>query len=81
MISVLEGVLVDIRMNPTIDDSEIWIRPSNTSTWFITYDHVVEVIMSKGDQVQLGSLFGTPSFIQQHTNLHEEWCIEETVKP
>lgn len=107
VVSVSEGIVVDVRRNPTIDDFEIWIKPSNNATWLIIYDHVVEVTISKGDQVQTGSLlgtiglgnrvelqvnddqniahcplqFGTSSFIQQHMNLYEEWCVEETVTP
>lgn len=107
VVSVSEGIVVDVRMNPTIDDFEIWIKPSNNATWLIIYDHVVEVAISKGDHVQVGALlgtiglgnrvelqvnddhnvahcplqFGTPNFIQQHTNLYEEWCVEETVIP
>lgn len=39
-------------------DYEIRIRPTATSQWLIIYDHVLEVTISEGDNVQQGDILG-----------------------
>ncbi|WP_299314276.1 peptidoglycan DD-metalloendopeptidase family protein [uncultured Aquimarina sp.] len=105
--SVSDGVVEDIRLNINIDDFEVWIKPNNNSRWLIIYDHVLDINISIGDQVNAGQTigiigignrtelqvndvqnvahcplqFGTQSFVQQHINFSEDWCIAETVIP
>lgn len=57
--SVSDGIVEDIRMNSNIDDFEIWIKPNDNSTWLIIYDHIVDVNLSLGDQVDAGQILGS----------------------
>ena len=57
--SVSEGVVVDIRGNPNIDDYEIWVRPSDLSKWLIIYDHILNIEVSIGDQIAINQTIGT----------------------
>ncbi|WP_282079978.1 hypothetical protein [Aquimarina algiphila] len=56
--SVSDGVVEDIRMNSNIDDLEIWIKPNDNSTWLIIQDHILDVNVSLGDQVDAGQILG-----------------------
>ncbi|SEK81481.1 Peptidase family M23 [Aquimarina amphilecti] len=56
--AVSDGVVEDIRMNINIEDFEVWIKPSNNSNWLIIYDHVLDINISVGDQVDAGQIIG-----------------------
>lgn len=52
------GKVEKIIMNDGVLDYEIHIRPISGSEWLIIYDHVLDVTISKGDNVQQGAILG-----------------------
>jgi hypothetical protein len=56
--SVCQGYVEDIRLNDNFPDYEVWIKPSTKSVWRIIYDHVLNLNISDGDDVNPGDILG-----------------------
>ncbi len=57
--SVCKGYIEDIRLNDNTPDYEVWIKMSSNSVWTIIYDHVLNLNISKDDNVNPGDILGT----------------------
>ena len=58
VISCSNGFVEKIIRNTAFSDYEIHIRPSSRSEWIIIYDHVKDINLSEGDNVEPGTLLG-----------------------
>ncbi|HNW56898.1 MAG TPA: M23 family metallopeptidase [Bacteroidales bacterium] len=56
--SVCRGYIEDIRLNDNFPDYEIWIKTSSNSVYRLIYDHVLNLTVSKGDDVEAGEVLG-----------------------
>jgi hypothetical protein len=52
------GVVIEIFQNPGLTDYEIMVKPTEDSVWLIIYDHVLDVTISVGDNVEAGTILG-----------------------
>lgn len=57
--SACKGYIEDIRLNDNTPDYEVWIKMSSNSVWKIIYDHVLNLNISKDDNVNPGDILGT----------------------
>ena len=57
--SACKGYIEEIRLNDNFPDYEVWIKLSSNSIWTIIYDHVLNVSISKNDDVNPGDILGT----------------------
>jgi hypothetical protein len=56
--SVCKGYIEEIRLNDNFPDYEVWIKMSSNSVWRIIYDHVLNLNIKKGDNVNPGDKLG-----------------------
>jgi hypothetical protein len=56
--SACKGYIEEIRLNDNFPDYEVWIKMSSNSIWTIIYDHVLNLNISKNDNVNPGDLLG-----------------------
>lgn len=56
--AVCKGYIEDIRLNDNFPDYEVWIKMSSNSVYRIIYDHVLNLNISKGDNVDPGNILG-----------------------
>ena len=56
--STCKGYIEDIRLNDNFPDYEVWIKMSSNSAWRIIYDHVLNLNISKNDNVNSGDILG-----------------------
>ena len=56
--AVCKGYIEDIRMNDNFPDYEIWIKMSSSSVYRIIYDHVLNLNISEGDNIDPGDVLG-----------------------
>jgi len=54
-----KGYIEDIRFNDNTPDYEVWIKMSSNSVWRIIYDHVLNLNISKNDDVNPGDILGS----------------------
>lgn len=52
------GKVGEILQNEGFSDVEIHIKPTSVSEWTLIYDHVKEVMVSKGQFVEAGTILG-----------------------
>lgn len=57
--SVCQGEVENIMVNSNFPDYEVWIKLSGNSAWRIIYDHVLNPMISVGDEVSPGTILGT----------------------
>lgn len=57
--SVCQGYIEEIRLNDNFPDYEVWVKLSSNSVWKIIYDHVLNLNISAGDNVNPGDILGT----------------------
>jgi hypothetical protein len=56
--SVCKGYIEEIILNDNFPDYEVWIKMSSNSVWTIIYDHVLNLTISKGGNVNPGDILG-----------------------
>ncbi len=56
--SVCKGYVEKILSNDNFPDYEVWIKMSSNSAWTIIYDHVLNLNISNGDEVNPGDILG-----------------------
>jgi hypothetical protein len=56
--SACKGYVEEIRLNDNFPDYEVWIKMSSNSVWTIIYDHVLNLTISKDDNVNPGDILG-----------------------
>jgi hypothetical protein len=56
--SSCSGYVEDVRLNDNFPDYEVWIRPASNSAWRLIYDHVLDLTISKGDNIEAGDDMG-----------------------
>ncbi len=61
VISAIDGVVAKVIKQSDSNDSEVWIRPSQWSIWTISYDHLTNLQVKKGDKVTAGQTIGNPT--------------------
>jgi hypothetical protein len=66
--SACKGYIEEIRLNDNFPDYEVWIKMSSNSIWRIIYDHVLNLNISKNDNVNPGDILGTVG-IENRTEL------------
>ncbi|MCX6334753.1 MAG: hypothetical protein NT092_10705 [Bacteroidia bacterium] len=57
--SVCKGYIEEIRLNDNFPDYEVWIKMSSNSIWTIIYDHILNLNISKNNNVIPGDILGT----------------------
>lgn len=57
--SACSGYIEDIRLNDNFPDYEVWIKPASNSAWRLIYDHVLNLTISKGGNIEAGVSIGT----------------------
>ncbi len=60
VVSAIDGVVAKVINQSGSSDSEVWIRPSKWSIWTISYDHLTNLQVKKGDKVTAGQAIGSP---------------------
>lgn len=60
VISAIDGVVVSVMNQSDSGDSEVWVRPTKYSIWTISYDHLTNLQVKKGDKVKVGQVLGSP---------------------
>jgi hypothetical protein len=58
IIAAIDGEIVNIEAQTESNDSEIFIKTSNRSVWTVSYDHVTNLKVKKGDRVTAGTVLG-----------------------
>ena len=56
--AVCKGYIEDVRLNDNFPDYEVWIKMSSNSVYRIIYDHILNLNVSKGDNVDPGDILG-----------------------
>jgi len=56
--SACKGYIEEIRLNDNFPDYEVWIKISPNSAWKIIYDHILNLNISKDDNVNQGDILG-----------------------
>jgi len=56
--SACKGYIEDIRLNDNFPDYEVWIKITSNSVYRIIYDHVLNLTVSKDDEVNTGDILG-----------------------
>lgn len=63
VVSAIDGEVVAVMSQSDSNDSEVWVRPSRWSIWTISYDHLKDLKVSKGDKVKAGQVLGGVSSV------------------
>lgn len=61
VISPIDGVIGFIRSQEDTKDYEVFIQTFEGSIWTISMDHLVKLVVKKGDKVSVGDLIGYPN--------------------
>lgn len=63
IVSAIDGVVTQVFQQSDTNDQEILIARTTNSSWFVSYDHIVNVQVAVGAHVQAGQTvgFGVPS--------------------
>jgi hypothetical protein len=57
--SVCKGYVEEIILNDNTPDYEVWVKMSSNSVWTMIYDHILNVSISKNDDLNPGDILGT----------------------
>ncbi len=61
IISPMKGYVLSIDLQELSDDYSIWLKPHGDPTvWLVEFDHVTQLKVSKGDDVEVGDILGYP---------------------
>lgn len=58
IVAAIDGVIVFTKEQPESKDFEVFLQTSESSQWIIGYDHIVDVLVKKGDKVKAGDVLG-----------------------
>ncbi len=56
--AVCKGYIEDVRLNDNFPDYEVWIKISSNSVYRIIYDHVLNLNIPKGNNIDAGDILG-----------------------
>lgn len=60
-VSAIDGVVTFIKEQSETSDFEVFVQPKDGSAWTVGYDHLVNVVVTKGQKVKAGDVLGEPS--------------------
>lgn len=58
LISAIDGVVAFIQSQPETRDNEVFLRTKDNSIWTISYDHVTDLQVTKGQLIKVGDVIG-----------------------
>jgi Peptidase family M23 len=61
VVASIDGVVAFIRAQPETNDFEVFLQPKEGSAWTVGYDHLVNLTVTRGDQVKAGAVLGQPA--------------------
>lgn len=61
LVSAIDGIVGFIKEQADTNDAEVMLMPQDNSNWVISYDHVTNLQVKKGDRVKVGDELGTPA--------------------
>jgi hypothetical protein len=61
LISAIEGEVAFVKSQSESNDYEVFLTPNEQSDWMISYDHVSDLKVQKGDKVKVGDQIGYPT--------------------
>ncbi len=80
VVSAIEGVVTHINQQNENgqSDYEVFVQPKEGSKWMIGYDHLINVAVSEGDKVKVGSILGNPGVQNNGLSRFEIQINDET---